>query len=166
MCRLQVFNYDGALLNHSGSLGCGTSSNQQMNGPRQLDVRQFGSRILVYVADTGRNRIAVWNASTNPMTYVTAITETYGGKRVSQPRGVRLDPDSNWLYIGDTGGKRVVRINVGSNGTTFTSPQVVSTGADTPQGSYKGPEWMDFGPDGRLFVSDNNQIIYALEITA
>jgi sugar lactone lactonase YvrE len=166
MCRLQVFNYAGTLLNHSGSLGCGTSSNSQMNGPHQIDVRQFGSRTLVYVADKGRNRIAVWNASTNPMTYVTAITATYGTKKIAQPRGVRLDPDSNWLYIGDSWGKRVVRINVGSNGTTFTSPQVVSTGADTPQGSFKGPEWMDFGPDGRLFVSDNNQIIYALEITA
>jgi 6-phosphogluconolactonase (cycloisomerase 2 family) len=161
MCRVQVFDYDGTLVTHSGSQGCGNSTISQMAGPRQLDVRGD----LVYVADAGRNRIAVWDTTTTPMTFVGAITATYGTQKVSGPRGVLLDPASDWLYIGDTNGRRVVRIDVGASGQTFTNPQVVTTGADTPEGSFKAPEWMEFGPDGRLFVSDNNQVVYAYTIT-
>jgi DNA-binding beta-propeller fold protein YncE len=115
------------------------------------------------VADSGRSRIAIWDTTTTPMTFRGSIptTTSYGGQRLNQPRGVVLDPNSNRLYIGDTVNKRVVRIDVGANGLTFTSPQVVTTGLDTTEGSFKGPEWMEFGPDGRLFVSDNHQHIDA-----
>jgi sugar lactone lactonase YvrE len=92
------------------------------------------------------------------------VTASFAGQRLSGPRGVLLDPTGTWLYIGDTRNARVVRIRVGANGISFSDPQVVSTGADTPEGNFKGPEWMEFGPDGRLFVSDNNQRIYAFEI--
>lgn len=160
MCRIQVFDAAGTLLNHSGSAGCGNASPSQMLGPRQLDVR--GN--LVYVADAGRSRIAVWDASTSPMTYVTAITTKYGDKGVSQPRGVVLDPSSNKLYIGDSVNRRVVRVDVGANGVTFTNPVVVTTGADTPTGNFKSPEYLEFGPDGRLFVSDNYQRIDSFRV--
>jgi DNA-binding beta-propeller fold protein YncE len=155
-CRVQVFTQTGTLTDYMGSCGTGTN---QMTGPRQLDV----DGDLVYVADTGRNRIAVWDTDTN--TIVGTVTATFAGKKLSGPRGVLLDPTGTWLYIGDTKNARVVRIRVGANGITFTDPQVASTGADTPEGKFKGPEWMEFGPDGRLFVSDNNQRIYAFEIT-
>ena len=154
-CRVQVFTETGVLQDHMGSCGTGTD---QMTGPRQLDV----DGDLVYVADTGRSRIAVWDTDTN--TIVGTVTASFAGKRLNQPRGVLLDPTGTWLYIGDTRNARVVRIRVGADGITFTDPQVVSTGADTPEGVFKGPEWMEFGPDGRLFVSDNNQRIYAFEV--
>ena len=116
-CRVQVFTETGALRDHMGSCGTGTD---QMTGPRQLDV----DGDLVYVADTGRSRIAVWDTDTN--TIVGTVTATFAGQALNQPRGVLLDPTGTWLYIGDTKNARVVRIRVGADGITFTDPQVVT----------------------------------------
>jgi len=156
-CRVQVFTWSGNLLDHMGSCGTGTD---QMNNPRSMDV--WWAKNLVYVADQSRNRIAIWNTTTNSI--VATVTATFGGKRLSAPRGVALDPTDTWLYIGDTGNKRIVRIRVGTDGKTLTDPQVVSTGADTPQGRFGGPEYMTFDPQGRLYVSDNNQRTYVFTI--
>jgi hypothetical protein len=40
---------------------------------------------------------------------------------------------------------------------------VVTTGADAPQ-RFEGPNYLDFGPDGRLYVSDNTRHVYAFTI--
>ncbi len=45
------------------------------------------------------------------------------------------------------------------------SVKVVTTGADTPEGALSGPDFLNFGPDGRLYVSDNNKRVYSFNIT-
>ena len=127
-CRVQVFSETGVLQDHMGSCGTGTD---QMTGPRQLDV----DGDLVYVADTGRNRIAVWDTDTN--TIVGTVTASFAGRRLNQPRGVLLDRLARGSTSATRGTLRVVRIRVGADGITFTDPQVVSTGADTPEGSSR-----------------------------
>lgn len=157
-CRIMIWSWSGTLLDSMGG-PCGTGTNQ-MNGSRSMDT--WWERDLIYVADSGRNRIAVWDVNTN--TIVATVTAQFAGVRLSGPRGVALDPTHTWLYIGDTNNDRVVRIRVGADGKTFTDPQVVTTGQGTPEGGFGGPEYMTFDPEGRLYVSDNNQRTYVFRI--
>jgi 6-phosphogluconolactonase (cycloisomerase 2 family) len=157
-CRILVWSWSGSV---SDSMGgpCGTGTNQ-MNGPRSMDT--WWAKDLIYVADSGRNRIAVWDTASNAI--VATVTASFGGTRISGPRGVAIDPTHTWLYIGDTNNDRIVRIRVGTDGKTFTDPQVVTRGQDTPEGRFGGPEYLTFDPSGRLYVSDNNQRTYVFEI--
>lgn len=143
-CRLQVQSPSGSLLSYMST--CGSSTLNQMNGPRQIDVRGG----LAYVADTGNSRIAVWDIAQK------RIVRVIGG--FNQPRGARLDPSGSWLYVGDSGNKRIMRVKPDG-----TSPQVVATSANGR--AFGGPEYIEFATDGRMFVSDNTQSVYAFRIT-
>ena len=161
-CRIMATAYAGGRLPADNSAApvksfgtCGKDVDQ-MTGPRQLDVR--GN--LVYVADTGNGRVDVWDTTTGHFAGVT-LPRSFGGKNLNQPRGLVMDPSGTWLYIADSLNKRVVRVHPDG-----TSPMVVSTGADTPQLAFGGPEYLEFGPDGRLFVSDNNQTVYAFTVAS
>lgn len=158
-CRLQIFDEEastqpgnafGTLMQAMGSCGTGTN---QMLAPRGIAV----DGTTVYVAETGTSRISKWNTTTET---ATTVRPSCGGVLIRQPWGITWDPAKNWLYIGDTGNFRVVRWNPTTNACA-----VVTTGADTPERSLKGPDYLDFGPDGRLFVSDNNRRVYAFTIT-
>ena len=41
--------------------------------------------------------------------------------------------------------------------------EVVTTGSDTPAG-FKGPDYIDFDAQGRLYVSDNTYYVYRFTI--
>jgi DNA-binding beta-propeller fold protein YncE len=139
-----------------GSCGNGPD---QMAVPRQLDVDP--TRGVAYVADTGHSRVVEWDLNTKHI--VATFSGPIGSRSLNFPRGVALDPTRTWLYIGDSGNNRVVRVHTD---LSASSAVVVTTGADTPEQSFGGPEWLTFsGNDGRLFLSDNNQVIYAFTIT-
>ncbi len=84
-----------------------------------------------------------------------------GGSTLSKPRGLALSPDGQWLYLADSGHDRIFRTDL-----TGGNAQVVSTGADTPEGHFGGPEYLEFDTSGRLYVSDNNQRVYVLSVVA
>jgi DNA-binding beta-propeller fold protein YncE len=128
-----------------------------MSAPWQLWVDW--STGLVYVADSGHNRIVVWDRATH--TIVRTIDPLLGGLKLLQPRGVAISPDGNWLYIADTGHNRIVRTDLNGGNAS-----VVSTGSDTPEGGFGGPEYLEFDTTGRLYVSDNNQRIYVFSVIA
>jgi DNA-binding beta-propeller fold protein YncE len=137
-----------------------------MNGPRQIDV--YGN--YAYVADTGNSRIAIWNITTSPPSYVGAVTKvSINGQtqNLNQPRGVIVDPTGTWLYIADSNNLRILRVALPTAAPTPpTTAYLVTTGADTPQGALGGPEYLAWGTDGRLFVSDNNHTVYAFTINS
>ena len=154
-CRLQVFDYTGKLLAHMGSCGRGTD---QMLQPRALEVDPV--RNVAYVADVNQNRVVMWDLTTKHI--VATLSGTVAGLPL-RPRGLALDPTRTWLYIGDSENNRIVRVSAAD---LATNPEFVTSGADTPQHGLKGPQWMQFSPvDGRLYVSDENQTIYAFTIT-
>jgi sugar lactone lactonase YvrE len=156
-CRLQIFDADTALeqwnpapLAYMGS--CGSGSNQ-MSSPRGIAVR--GN--TVWVAEVGGNRVSIWDV---PSRTATAVRPSCGGVRLSKPTGIAWDPSQTWLYIGDTGNKRVVRMS--PNGSTC---EVVSTGSDTPV-AFRGPDYVEFDSSGRLYVADNSWYVFRFTITA
>jgi DNA-binding beta-propeller fold protein YncE len=155
-CRVLIFNYSGNEVDRLNPNGCGSGPGQ-MAAPWQLWVDW--STGLVYVADSGHNRIVVWDRTTH--TIVRTINPLLGGLRLLKPRGVAISPDGNWLYIADTDHNRIVRTDLNGGNAS-----VVSTGSDTPEGGFGGPEYLEFDTTGRLYVSDNNQRIYVFSVIA
>jgi hypothetical protein len=158
-CRMQVFDETSVLTTTSGQPikamgGCGTN-NGQLKAPRGVVV----SGNTAYVVETGASKISVWNWSTGQE--VNSYKPSCGGKGLSGPWDAAWDPSKTWIYIGDKGNQRVVRWNP----VTLTC-DVVTTGADTPEGSLSGPDFLNFGPDGLLYVSDNNKRVYSFKINS
>jgi DNA-binding beta-propeller fold protein YncE len=153
-CRLQEFDYSGNLLAHMGFCGGGVD---QMKAPRALEIDPVHN--LAYVADTGNNRVVMWNLTTRHI--VATLSGVLSGESIT-PRGLALDPSDTWLYVGDGHG-RIVRVSAAD---LSTGAVVVTTGADTPLGHLKSPVWMQFSAfDGRLYASDDSESIYAFTIT-
>jgi hypothetical protein len=160
-CRLQVWT-EADVLSQTSDLspykymgGCGNNQNGKMSAPRGVVVN--GS--TAYVVETGDARISEWNWQTQ--TFITAVKPNCGGTGLNGAWGAVWNPDHTLIYIGDKGGMRVVRFNPADN-----TCQVVTTGADTPEGSLSGPDFLNFGPDGKLYVSDNNKRVYSFTINS
>ncbi len=162
-CRLQIFDYSGNLQSYTGT--CGNAAGQ-MNGPRQIDV--YGN--YAYVADTGNSRIDIFDITTNPPSYVGAVTKvSVNGhtQNLNQPRGVIVDPTGTWLYIADSNNFQILRVALPTSApASVTTAYLVTNGSDTPQTALAGPEYLAWGTDGRLFVSDNNHTVYAFTINS
>jgi sugar lactone lactonase YvrE len=155
-CRLQVFSVSSALsqqtptpLAYMGS--CGGGSNQML-APRGTAVKGGHA----WVADVGNNRIVNWDIATRTST---SFRPSCGGVALRSPTGITWDPSDEWLYVGDTGNNRVVRM--AGDGS---SCQVVTNGADTPTG-FKGPDYVEFDAAGRLYVSDDGDFVYRFTVT-
>ncbi|GIV00041.1 MAG: hypothetical protein KatS3mg014_1656 [Actinomycetota bacterium] len=88
------------------------------------------------------------------------VRPSCGGTLLSKPTDVAWDPAGTWLYVADTGNNRVVRMK--GDGTQC---EVVTTGADVPTG-FKGPDYLTFDAQGRLYVSTNSYYAYRFIITA
>ena len=156
-CRLQIFDQATALSQSfpapQSFMGtCGSGVNQ-MSIPRGIEISANGA--TAYVVETGTSRISIWNLSTKT---ASTVKPTCGGAQLKSPWGITWDPSNTWLYIGDLGNKRVVRWS-----PSTSTCQVVTTGADAPQ-PLVGPNYLAFGPDGRLFVADNSRHVYAFTI--
>jgi sugar lactone lactonase YvrE len=156
-CRLQVFDENFVLNNTSGQPikamgGCGTGANQ-MKAPRGV----VADGDTAYVVETGDARISQWNWTTGQQTATYKLS--CGGKGLNGAWDAAWDPSHTWIYIGDKVNARVVRWN-----PVTKACDVVTTGADTPEGSLSGPDFLNFGPDGKLYVSDNNKRVYSFTI--
>jgi sugar lactone lactonase YvrE len=111
-----------------------------------------------YVVETGDARISQWNWTTGQQT--ATYKPSCGGRGLNQAWDAAWDPTHTWIYIGDKMNARVVRWNPAQP----TQCEVVTTGADTPEGALSGPDFLNFGPDGKLYVSDNNKRVYSFTI--
>ena len=157
-CRLQVFDENFVLNNTSGQPikamgGCGTGAGQ-MKAPRGV----VADGDTAYVVETGDARISQWNWTTGQQT--ATYKPSCDGRSLNQAWDAAWDPGHTWIYIGDKMNARVVRWRPSDN-----TCQVVTTGADTPESALSGPDFLNFGPDGKLYVSDNNKRVYSFTIT-
>jgi len=156
-CRLQVFSQatvqgqtSGQPIDHMG--GCG-NNNGQMSAPRGVVAE--GS--TAYVLESGASKISVWNWQTS--TETATYKPNCGGTGLSNPWDAAWDPSHTWIYIGDKGHSRVVRWNPATKAC-----DVVTDGSGTPVGHFKGPDFLNFGPDGKLYVSDNTKHVFSFHI--
>jgi tripartite motif-containing protein 71 len=146
-CRLQIFNTSGTLVNYMGNC-------TQMQWPRGLAVQ--GN--LAYVIEPSKNRVDVWNTDTKSI--VRTLSPTCGGLAMAGPSDATFSPDGTQLYVTDTNNKRVVRMSPdGSNCTVVVVP------ADVPGSTLGNPRYLDFGPNGRLYVSTRTRHVYSFNIT-
>jgi len=92
----------------------------------------------------------------------TAVTykPNCGGALLKTPWGITWNPEKTWLYIGDVGNARIVRMS--PDGATC---EVVTTGADVPEGALMGVNYIEFDSAGRMYASDNNRRVYRFLIT-
>jgi DNA-binding beta-propeller fold protein YncE len=74
---------------------------------------------------------------------------------MTQPRGIVLDADGN-VYVADTGGSRVVKLNPDGELVQVIAEQGKVSG-DT---GLREPWGLDIGPDGNLYIADtwNNRV--------
>ncbi|MEY2474326.1 MAG: tripartite motif-containing protein 71 [Actinomycetota bacterium] len=157
-CRLQKLHttntapYLAPMSPTFGVTGCGNTSIDELKSPQQVAATTDQSKVVV--ADFYNSRVAVFSGSTGHV--ITSIKGPFDGMNLAQPTGVAIDPSGTWLYISDTKNNRIVRTKLDG-----TSPQVVSVGADLPDGQFNGPGYLAFGPDGVLYVSDNSRHVYA-----
>jgi tripartite motif-containing protein 71 len=163
-CRLSVWDEAASLANTNGagtlltSMGtCGTSASQ-MVAPRGIAVGDAaGDPNTVYVAETGTNRISRWDVAGRTSTQ---IRPSCAGVGLRQPWGITWDPTRTWLYVGDVGNARIVRMS--PDGATC---QVVTTGRDVPEGALRGSNFVEFDAQGRMYASDNNRRVYRFTLS-
>jgi tripartite motif-containing protein 71 len=156
-CRLQIFSQarlmaarsieddPGALLQRFGSCGSG---NRQMIGPRGIVVH--GNEVMVGEAG---GRISVWNTRTGDHS---TYKPTCGSKRLGPTFDLEWNNPQTWIYAADAGNDRVVRFK-----PNRSACEVVTGGGSVPGDKWDGPHYLAFGPDGKLYVSDNSRHVYA-----
>jgi sugar lactone lactonase YvrE len=103
--------------------------------PTGVSADGFGN---VFVADSFNNRILqIPTAGVATLVPIIGVPEDPGrpphrSTILSTPTSVIVDPQGN-LYIADTGGARVVCVNVGGANLSFASTAVGQTSTDSPQ---------------------------------
>jgi len=109
-----------------------------LSGPTAVAVDSIGN---VYIADTGHNAIAEWNAATQQLTSLVS-------SGLSAPAGVAVDGAGN-VYIADTGHNALKEWNV----FTQQVATLVSTGLSRPLG-------LAVDTSGNVYIADslNNAI--------
>lgn len=152
-CRIQGLSYSGAPLKQYGACGTGIG---QLQTPWQLDEHAG----TLYVVDAARRSVFGYNAGTGAL--VSTVSGNWDGLALNAPKGVAIDPSGTWMYIADSGNKRIVRFKLDGSAVR----QVVTKGADTAEGSFSLPRYLSFSSDGLLYVSDFHQRVYAFRVAA
>jgi DNA-binding beta-propeller fold protein YncE len=121
----------------------------QLNDPEAIDISPSGKMVI---ADTGNNRIVVWDANGKPVT----AFGTFGSRadwrnppQFNHPSGVFVHPASRKLYVADTLNQRVVVLD--EHGLVLTSWG--AQGQDN--GNFNLPRTIDKDHFGNVWVLDS-----------
>ena len=134
---------------------CGSGVNQ-MTAPRGVAVSPDGN--TVYVAETGNNRISVWNLNTNS---ATTVKPSCGGKVPRPALGHHLGSRQDVALHRRR--RQQARRTLGS-GLRYLPGGC--NDRHTARRIHHGRQQLPrVGPDGRLYASDNSRHIYAFTIT-
>jgi hypothetical protein len=147
--RIQIFDSLGNYLATIGQTGICGIGNDQLCGPRHITV--YGN--LLYVTDSGNQRVQIFNISTpTAPTYVATIgvpgEEGNDNAHFSQPSGVAVDSD--YIYVADTWNNRV---QVFSR-VTYAYVTTIGTGWGSNNDQFKNPSDVGIDATGDLFVAD------------
>ncbi|CAF1136835.1 unnamed protein product [Adineta ricciae] len=111
--RIQLLNMTAGApyvgITVAGGNGAGTASNQ-LNQPSGVWVSPTTGAI--YISDTGNNRIQRWNFNATDGTTVAGDPNGGSGStaaRLNSPTGLTINSNETYLYVSDTGNKRIQR---------------------------------------------------------
>lgn len=162
-----------ALLQPTGlyAVACGTEQDilLNLNNPQGMTAN-LNSDVL-YIADTGNNRILKYTGIKDSMISMgePTLVATYGDgtagtsdgsastARFNAPRGLALDSHGN-LYVSDTGNHRIRCIEPSGNVTTYAGPTgAAESGFADGVGTaarFKSPDGLTVDGSGNLYVVD------------
>ena len=143
--RIQKFTSNGEFLSKIGSGGQGVG---QLNQPKDLTVDRGGT---VLVADTGNDRMAMFNNVTGASTWGSSGS---GDGEFRGPSGVVTDDQQN-VYVADTGNNRIQKF--GPFGDEFMTKW---GGSGSDNGEFNRPTGIAIDNAGHVYVADtgNNRI--------
>jgi sugar lactone lactonase YvrE len=129
----------------------GSALSAQLSNPSGIAVAADGT---VYIADTGNDAIRKVG-SDGTIASITATADT----GLSQPRGLALSIDGEYLYVADAGHHKVRRITLANNtmitvAGTGTAGYVGNSGAATAA-QLTAPWAVAVDSTGRLFIADS-----------
>ena len=136
--RLQVFDRNGTYFGQIGERGPDAG---QFEEPMDVAIDGAGR---IYVLDTWNHRIQVFDIKGDLQRMITQ--DFYG------PRGIAIDPKTNFIYVADTG-HHVVKV-FNSNGQPI---RVIGKTNQLPgggEGEFNAPVGIDVTADGRVIVAD------------
>jgi sugar lactone lactonase YvrE len=108
-----------------GSTGSGTG-NGVVSGAGQIAVGTTNGIEYFYIADINHSRVEQFNANTGSwVAHLTGVGtgNPYGG--MSNPYGAALSPDAHYLFVANTNGANVVKLDMTSGGAPVTAFGVV-----------------------------------------
>jgi sugar lactone lactonase YvrE len=131
-----------------GSAGPGLG---QLSGPKGIAVD--ASQALVYVADTGNNRIAKYSWSGTALADFGGPSAGSGNGQFNQPAALAVSPAGN-LIVADTGNARIEVLD--KNGVFMGAFGSSGVG----NGQFQGPAAVALDASGNIYVSDtgNNRV--------
>jgi uncharacterized protein (TIGR03437 family) len=114
---------------------------RELYAPMSVAVDTSGSSPILYVADSGNNRVLAWKNATSktltnlqkpdkvigqPNLYTTlnGTNSSAGNSALTTPTGVFIDPQGN-LYVADAGNNRILRYPAPFNANSNASPDLV-----------------------------------------
>jgi uncharacterized protein (TIGR03663 family) len=143
--RVQVLSPEGSFLREWGGEG---NAPGQFKEPWGIAISPEGA---IYVADTWNHRVQVFDAQgelQNMWGTFSEVSSPMGsGDSLYGPRDVVFD-DEGYLYLTDTGNKRVVKYDQDGNMIDAVG------GAGAGPGQFQEPVGLAFDADGLLYVAD------------
>ena len=146
--RIQKFDLSGSFYLSWGETA-GGKSNGQFYSPSNITAGLTGGEERVFVADTGNNRIQVFNSNG---VFIAAWGSTKAGSGINDfnnPQGLAMDMARGFLYIADTFNHRIKKYSL--DGAFIAA----FGGYGTEDGKMNYPKDAAIGPDGSIYVSDS-----------
>jgi predicted membrane-bound mannosyltransferase/sugar lactone lactonase YvrE len=149
---------DLAAIQQIGEAGVSGTSSGQFAYPRAVAV---DSESRIYVADSGNNRVQVFNSDGTFLRQWGSTCKLDTGEgcqgdgrgQFNEPWGIAADGDGN-VYVSDTWNHRIQKFDSQGNFITMWG-QFGSTGGELGQPSiFYGPRALAVGQDGNLYVMD------------
>ena len=149
---------DHAAIQQIGQAGVSGTGPGQFTYPRAVAVDSEGR---IYVADSGNNRVQVFNSDGTFLRQWGSTCKLDTGEgcqgdgrgQFNEPWGIAVDKDGN-VYVSDTWNHRIQKFDNQGNFVTMWG-QFGSTGGELGQtGLLYGPRSLEIGQDGNVYVMD------------